>query len=97
MAPKKKDKGKLHDWMQCSLCGNLVSSQDAEAHSASCDSDHGTIQGGVFLGKVIRADDYLNEGQVISSHLNLMDIRAQTETSVEVCMTLKIFCHRSVF
>ncbi|BFZ15323.1 hypothetical protein BsWGS_18362 [Bradybaena similaris] len=74
MAPKKKDKGKLYDWMQCSLCGRLVSSQDAEAHSVSCDSDHGTIQGGVFHGKIIRAHDYLNEdGSVITQNIQDKD------------------------
>uniref|UniRef100_A0A0B7ARL7 AAA+ ATPase domain-containing protein n=2 Tax=Arion vulgaris TaxID=1028688 RepID=A0A0B7ARL7_9EUPU len=74
MAPKKKDKGKLSDWMQCSLCEKLVSSQDAEAHNKSCDSNHGHIKGKVFHGKVIRAEKYLNEdGSCITQNIRDKD------------------------
>ncbi|GFN81813.1 spermatogenesis-associated protein 5-like [Plakobranchus ocellatus] len=62
MAPnKKKDRGKAFEWLQCSLCGKLISQENAEGHSASCSYECGYIQNKVFHGKVINAETLLGE------------------------------------
>ncbi|KAH9507853.1 spermatogenesis associated protein 5 [Bulinus truncatus] len=53
------DKSKQSDWVQCSLCGKLFVSQDAEVHAISCDADHGYIQKKVFHGKVMNVEGIL--------------------------------------
>ncbi|KAI8798993.1 spermatogenesis-associated protein 5 [Biomphalaria glabrata] len=56
MAPKKKDKTKQSDWLQCSLCGKVFVPNDAELHASSCDTDHGYIDRKILYGKVINVE-----------------------------------------
>ncbi|XP_005101069.1 ATPase family protein 2 homolog [Aplysia californica] len=61
MPPKKKDKSKAADWLQCSLCNRVISNSDAEAHSSCCNRDCGYIEGKVLHGRAVKANSILEE------------------------------------
>ncbi|CAL1536859.1 unnamed protein product [Lymnaea stagnalis] len=70
MAPKKKDKAKLSEWFQCSLCDKLVSAYDADVHSKSCEAEHGYVQRKTLYGKIIKAEGILvKDGSLLTKTL----------------------------
>jgi len=61
MPPKKKDKSKQSDWLECALCERLICFTDGESHTTTCDGNHGYIQDKVLHGIAVNAET-LNGG-----------------------------------
>lgn len=62
MGPKKKEKSKEEEWLECSLCKKWIATTNADEHFKSCDSDHPSIFKYCLKGKTVKAEDLKDEG-----------------------------------